>query len=405
MDVTPQTIRDAGFATVRRGYDPDEVESFKARIADALEQVQRQATDMETRARAAVAKLQELSRQAAARQPEPASSAPAAGAKGELQETISRTLLLAQRTADATLADAREHAAALLAQGQEEAARLLDSARSMAARTIDDARHDARRSAEDERVRAENEVHALLARRDFLLADVDQLEVYLQSERERLREAANRLFDLIDRVPAGLGETRPPLLSASDTDTFWTDPEDGPPRSGIDDVTVVMPAPVPRGNASPVSASPEELDDTWGAADSFPALVATGDELIDTSAVPGGAIAAVPIDVARSGDGGNAVVARATAADPGPADAPHGTPAHGEGRPGDDGTWQWTDLDEDPEALRRPIPRVQLDDDPWDEEPSSSHRAGAPDKGGRANGRPPTGDATRELRIRGDEVR
>jgi hypothetical protein len=45
---------------------------------------------------------------------------------------------------------------------------------------------------------------------------VDHLEQYVSAQRERLREAATALQELVDRVPAGLGEMRRPLLSASD---------------------------------------------------------------------------------------------------------------------------------------------------------------------------------------------
>ncbi len=209
MDISPQTIRSTGFKTVKKGYDPDEVESFRSQVASAVETAQNQATAMEARARAAVAKLQELSQQVAegSREPQPAKT-------GDT-ENISRTLLLAQRTADAAISEARVEADQITAQAREEASRVLDSARTMATKTVEDSRIDARRAVEDERVRAENEVQALLARRDFLLGDVDHLEQYLQAQRERLRDAAVQLQELVDRVPGGLGDMRRPLLSAS----------------------------------------------------------------------------------------------------------------------------------------------------------------------------------------------
>ena len=49
------------FKTVKRnGYDPAEVDAFKTTVASSIESAQNQATAMEARARAAVAKLQEL---------------------------------------------------------------------------------------------------------------------------------------------------------------------------------------------------------------------------------------------------------------------------------------------------------------------------------------------------------
>jgi DivIVA domain-containing protein len=211
MDISPQTIRGTGFRTVKKGYDPDEVEQFRNQAAAAVEAAQNQATAMEARARAAVSKLQEVTQQVAGGAREHAA---AADQNGDA-EVLSRTLLLAQRAADGAVADARVEAEGITAHAREEASRVLDSARSMAAKTVEDARSEARRAAEDELLRAENEVQSLLARRDFLLGDVDHLEQYLQAQRERLRDAAVALQELVDRVPGGLGDMRRPLLSAS----------------------------------------------------------------------------------------------------------------------------------------------------------------------------------------------
>jgi DivIVA domain-containing protein len=219
MDISPQTIRSTGFKTVKKGYDPDEVETFRNQVAAAVETAQNQSTAMEARARAAVAKLQELSQQVE----RPAREAPAAAHSGDT-EVISRTLLLAQRTADAAVLEARTEAESITASAREEASRVLDGARAMAAKTIEDSRADARRAIDDDRVKAENEVQALLARRDFLLGDVDHLEQYLQAQRERLRDAAVQLQELVDRVPGGLGDMRRPLLSASAEPTHESRP-------------------------------------------------------------------------------------------------------------------------------------------------------------------------------------
>jgi DivIVA domain-containing protein len=209
MDFSPQTVRSAGFKTVKKGYDPAEVDDFKEKVAAAIETAQNQATAMEARARAAVAKLQEVSQQV--------TSGTGAGpsASDEDAETISRTLLLAQRTADNTMARANADAESITVKARVDATTVIDNARSMADKLLDEARQEARRTSDGERIKAENEVQALLARRDFLVADVDQLEHHLGAQRERLRDAAVSLQDLIERVPGGLGEMRRPLLSAS----------------------------------------------------------------------------------------------------------------------------------------------------------------------------------------------
>src|SRR3954468_9170495 len=214
MDFSPQTVRSAGFKTVKKGYDPAEVDDFKEKVAAAIETAQNQATAMEARARAAVAKLQEVSQQSTVTRE--------AGGRNtdEDSETISRTLLLAQRTADTTVAQANADAESINVKARIDATTVIDNARAAADKLLDEARLGARRSAESERIKAENEVQALLARRDFLVSDVDHLEHHLAAQRERLRDAAISLQDLVERVPGGLGEMRRPLLSASAESTL-----------------------------------------------------------------------------------------------------------------------------------------------------------------------------------------
>jgi DivIVA domain-containing protein len=223
MDLTPSQVSSASFRTVRKGYDPDEVAAFLEQAAKALEQSQQQATAMEARARAAVARLQEVT--AAAEQTALGNALDDAGAADSVDvvhvsadeaETISRTLVLAQRTADATIAEARAEADRLLNESRAESEATLDSTREMSAKLLDDARTEARNASEAERQAAQDEVQSLVARRAFLVGDVDQLEQFLVEQRERLRTAARQLEEMCDGVPAGLGHADRPLLSASD---------------------------------------------------------------------------------------------------------------------------------------------------------------------------------------------
>ena len=223
MDLTPSQVASATFRTVRKGYDPDEVAAFLEQAAKALEQSQQQATAMEARARAAVARLQEVT--AAAEQTALGKALDDAGASDSVDvvhvsadeaETISRTRVLAQRTADATIAEARAEADRLLNESRAESEATLDSTREMSAKLLDDARTEARNASEAERQTAQNEVQSLVARRAFLVGDVDQLEQFLIEQRERLRAAARQLESMCERVPSGLGHVRAPVLSASD---------------------------------------------------------------------------------------------------------------------------------------------------------------------------------------------
>jgi DivIVA domain-containing protein len=193
MDISPHTVRTTSFKTARKGYDTEEVDRFKETVAAAIESAQNQATAMEARARAAVARLQEISQAAPVAEEQAVGPAAQPNATADDHETISRTLLLAQRAAETTVADAKAEAAKL----------------------IEDARAEARNAHEDERIKAENEVQSLLARRDFLLGDTEQLEQHISAQRDRVREVAASLTEMLDRVPDGLGEARRPLMSAS----------------------------------------------------------------------------------------------------------------------------------------------------------------------------------------------
>lgn len=251
MDLTPSQITTATFRTVRKGYDPDEVDAFLARVASVLEAAQQQATAMEARARAAVARLQEATAAQQGVAPEPAAPAPTAPdvrvAPNEA-ETISRTLLLAQRTADTTIAEARAEAERIAAEARSEADATLDSTREMSAQLLAEAKSEARKLTEQERHAVFEEVESLRARREFLIGDVDQLEQFLIDQRERLRGAAQQIEALCERVPSGLGTVRPPALSADDdrtsgdgavldeTQELIVPPEAAGPFAGIDEL-------------------------------------------------------------------------------------------------------------------------------------------------------------------------
>ena len=114
MELTPTQISGASFRTVRKGYDPGEVDDLLARAAEALEQAYQQATAMEARARSAVARLQEQAERDDRATDDTDGAADDDGVpklSTDDAEHISRTLLLAQHTADRTVAEARDRAA------------------------------------------------------------------------------------------------------------------------------------------------------------------------------------------------------------------------------------------------------------------------------------------------------
>jgi len=229
------------------------VRAYLASVADELERAQNQSTAMEARARAAVARMQELSEQQAAAAP---SEAPVPTT--DEAETISRTLLLAQRTADQTLAEARQESERLVGEANDEATRTIEGSRETAARLLEEARVEAREVGKEERIALAAEVNALMARRDFLESDVEHLEQFLVAQRARLREAAAAIVEVTERAPSGLGEVRRPLLSASDDSAARAaDPDEDTDPYGLTADADQSPADEPPAGEAPAEGSPD----------------------------------------------------------------------------------------------------------------------------------------------------
>jgi cell division septum initiation protein DivIVA len=281
MELSPESVSSTTFKIVKKGCDPDEVKSYLAQLASSFEAMQKHAAAMEARARAATARLQEI----AAQPP----SAGSGAAQDEAAESISRALLLAQRTADSTIRDATLEASQITMKAKVEAQVLIDGAQGMLNRLLDDAKADARRSAESERVQIQNEVESLLARRDFLLSDVENLEQHIVSQRERLRDVASALSDIVSKVPGGLADLRRPVISASgddlpehdsdsaivdDTHTEFDNAEDAVDETPLGGVRAASEL------APPVIDANADIDTTppWGVAPADPAALGTGDD-------------------------------------------------------------------------------------------------------------------------------
>jgi DivIVA domain-containing protein len=209
MPMQSSSVATTTFKIVKKGYDPDEVRAYLKEVGTALQTAQEHAATVEARARQAIARAKEEAAHAAS------SATPARGTRVDDTETISRTLLLAQKTADETVARAQQEADSLLAASRSEASSLLSEARGEVARASDTARAEARRAGESERQKVESELQQLLARLEFLRDDVTQMEAHTAHQRERLLQVADELQTIATRPTAGLGDSRRPVLSAA----------------------------------------------------------------------------------------------------------------------------------------------------------------------------------------------
>jgi DivIVA domain-containing protein len=186
MELTPQTLHAVEFREARRGgYNTRDVDDFIERIAGGLGHLNERVREAQARADAADARLSEMQRELDEARRRPVAAA--APEVSETDETLRRTLVLAQRTADATIKEAKE-----------EANRVLSEAREEAASTRAEAEAEARRGADSARVAAQHEVETLISDRDKLKGDLDLLTGRIDEQRDQLRSGITEMQRLLD---------------------------------------------------------------------------------------------------------------------------------------------------------------------------------------------------------------
>jgi DivIVA domain-containing protein len=268
MELSPKAITNVEFHLVRKGYDPDEVRAFLTQVAKGVEALQTQLTNADARARAAVARMQELTSSS----PSAAAAVPAstevvapvavpAVVETSLQmgdtDTIAKTLLLAQRTADATVAEAQAKAATIVASAEDRARTIVDQAETRsgvvtrdaeerAAAMIDKAKSDAVEASAAERGRIQSEIAAMRAERDQLQAHVTEMGAQLIDHRGRLEATINGMRQLLDD-PRGLRPVSAASLPAPaviTTDRRTVTASDADPAQVFEVATATGPGPV-----------------------------------------------------------------------------------------------------------------------------------------------------------------
>lgn len=246
MDVTPQLLHDVEFREAKRGgYNTQDVDEFLERLAVGLERQDVSVKEARQRIEAAEARAAEAERRAA--QAEQAASQTSAS-----DETLKRTLVLAQRTADAAIREAEEEASRTLASAQAEASRLLSEAQEVSARAQAEAEAEAHKAHEEARARVLAEMAELEAMRDRLRDDVEVLERHLSDQRAHVQHAVHELQRMLDD-PDSLAEVAPPEVS-----------------------DVVTPAPSGRGRGPLVAEPADEAPASWSPDDE-----AWGEDVVD----------------------------------------------------------------------------------------------------------------------------
>ena len=240
------TLRTVEFRLGLKGYNVDEVDEYLDRAAQEAEALQESVRQLNERLRQAgdrIVQLEKDVRDAASQPQEPAvapaaaavaaSAAPvpvaAAGAAVDLppsDETLQRTLVLAQKFVDQIKRESEAEAAATVAQAEEKARASIAAAEAAAA-TL---------QAESQR-QVRDEVARLEATRTELATDVESMARHLESERNRLRDALTEILNWVDEnvQPANaLMGVRPKTSPSTQPAAISSASNEPPANGGID---------------------------------------------------------------------------------------------------------------------------------------------------------------------------
>ncbi len=115
MDITAATVRDAQFRQAWKGYDTAEVDDFLDDVATGLGALQERVADLSTR-------LETMEDRALRAEARPA-------LRSEPDESVRRTLVLAQRAADLVVSEAKAVSDRIVSDARDQAAKLVTAAK------------------------------------------------------------------------------------------------------------------------------------------------------------------------------------------------------------------------------------------------------------------------------------
>lgn len=278
MDITPQLLKEVKFSESWRGYDRDEVDEFLERVGAGVALVQGRLREAIERAEAAESRAQSM------------------GSRSEAEETLKRTLVLAQRTADAAVAEANETAARTVSEAEARAQRTIADAEAHAAVLRAEAEAEARRVIESTRAPLIEEIKELERVRNFLRDDIEMLENHLAAHRERLRSQLSEIAALLDE-PSMLRPEPTPETSGVDAGSVLSQYDEAAPA-----VTPAEPAAQSSASAAADAPSGATVPAPDPGAGSAPSPTDSGEHDLRSGPQPGGPVAfdAAPVGVAAA---------------------------------------------------------------------------------------------------------
>ncbi len=226
MELTSRELRQVEFGSELRGYKTSEVDDFLERVATAIDRAEEEI-------------------QALADRLERAERASSERAGFDDEESIRRTLVLAQRTADLAIKEA-----------QQAAAQLLESARADAEVAVADARRAAERIVTESEQRLREEVSRLQGERERLRTEIEALRGLLGAERERLTESLGTMLSFVEKNLVTSPELSPPAVAGPSPEPGSGEPEDSAEPDPLEAAIAADAA-----AAAPVQGGPPRLEE------------------------------------------------------------------------------------------------------------------------------------------------
>jgi DivIVA domain-containing protein len=216
------SLRTVEFRETLKGYHRDDVDEYLEKAAVEAEGLQEQLRQSGERLRQAAERISQL--ETALEQQPPPAPAPAPAEPAVPDDTLQRTLILAQQFVDQTKADAEAQAARTIAEA-DAAARM----------TTNKAQAEASQIASESEQRLREEIDRLEGSRTKLTQEVEAMSHHLEAERNRLRTALSDILRWVDEnvQPASAGTGAPsgsgagPAPAPGATPAATPPPQDG----------------------------------------------------------------------------------------------------------------------------------------------------------------------------------
>jgi DivIVA domain-containing protein len=191
------SLRTVEFRETLKGYHRDDVDEYLEKAAVEAEGLQEQLRQNTERLRKAAETIAQLETELAAK-PEAPAPAPVVDAPVQpmvADDTLQRTLILAQKFVDETKADAEAEAQRVVAEAESQA----------------------RRVQADSEQRLREEITRLESNRSHLSNEVETMARQLETERDRLRSALSEMLTWVDgNLKAGSPADVSPVTNISD---------------------------------------------------------------------------------------------------------------------------------------------------------------------------------------------